>query len=175
MDKQYTILDLSEEFEKDKQLIRRRLSKLGIKSINRDVREYPNDPLKYNHDAYIQLAKDFGISNSNTQQHADDTRSNTPKHTNDTQSNTQQHADDIGKNRLIEVLERELEHSKDKLEKAEQEKVNLYKLLDQQQQLSLNDKNKIEMLELEIKEHNHLEEILEEKTKWYNIFKRRKK
>lgn len=183
--KQYTILDLSELFEKDKQLIRRRLTKLGIKAINKGIREYANEPLQYDHNAYIELAKDFGVSNSkidqptddtqsNTQQYANDTQSNTQKHTNDTQCNTQIHADDIGRDKLIEVLERELEHSKIKLQRAEQEKDNLYRLLDQQQQLSLNDKNKIETLELELKESNYPEQTLEEKPKWYNIFKRRK-
>lgn len=161
---EYTILDFAEEFGKNKQLVRRRLFDLQIESINKDKREYSNEPLRYNYDAYIELAKDFGVSKSNTRQHTDDT-----------QSNTQQYTNYIGKDKLIEVLERELEHSKSKLEKAEQEKDNLYRLLNQQQQLSFNDKNKIEVLELEIKENADPKPIFEKKTRWYNIFKRRKK
>ncbi|QSX06640.1 hypothetical protein JYG23_04070 [Sedimentibacter sp. zth1] len=78
-----------------------------------------------------------------------DTRCNTRDTHNDTQSNTRQYAENSSKDKLIEILERELKHSKDKLEKAKQEKENLYKLLSQQQQLSLSDKNKIKVLELE--------------------------
>lgn len=169
--KTYTILDLSEEFGKDKQLIRRRIAKLKIQSINKNTREYSNDPLEYSKKSYIELADYFGVSKSNTR----DTH-------NDKQSNTQQYTDDSNKNKLIEILERELEHSKSKLEKAEQEKDNLYRLLDQQQRLSLSDKNKIEILELELKENSNPIEILEEKEiekkeskkpKWYDIFKKK--
>ena len=98
--------------------------------------------------------------------------------------NTRQYSENSSKDKLIEVLERELKHSKDKLEKSEQEKENLYKLLSQQQQLSLSDKNKIIVLELEIEEVKGLEieadkrdsnELnKEEKPKWYDIFKRKR-
>ena len=46
-------------------------------------------------------------------------------------------------------------------------------LLDQQQRLSLSDRNKIIALELEIEEVEEEKEI-EKKSKWYNIFKRKK-
>ena len=46
-------------------------------------------------------------------------------------------------------------------------------LLDQQQRLSLNDRNKIENLELEIKETK--EESREVKIKWYDAFKKNKR
>lgn len=156
-EKTYTLLDLAEDFGKDKQLIRRRISRLKIESINKETRKYYNNPLIYNHEAYLELAKDFGISKSNTH-------------------DTQQYTKNLSGDKLIEVLERELKHSKDRLEKAEKEKESLYKLLSQQQQLSLNDKNKIKILELEIEEVKELgsEEELkkEEKTKWYDFFKR---
>lgn len=169
--KKYTILDLSEEFGKDKQLIRRRIAKLKLQSINKNTREHSNDPLEYNQKTYIELADYFGVSKSNTRD----------AH-NDTQSNTQQYTDDSNKNKIIEILERELEHSKSKLEKAEQEKDNLYRLIDQQQRLSLSDKNKIETLELELKENSNPIEMFKEeeietkeyrKPKWYDIFKKK--
>lgn len=183
MEKKYTILDFSEEFNKDKQLIRRRLSKLEIKAMNRDQREYENEPLKYNYEAYLKLAKDFGVLNIEKDQHEDDTQCNTHDMQNDTQCNAHRYADNMVKDKIIEILERELEHSKVKLEKAEQEKDNLYRLLNQQQQLSLSDKNKIEILELELKENIDPVEAFEEKKiekkefnnkKWYDVFKRKK-
>lgn len=171
--KTYTILDLAEEFGKDKQVIRRRIAKFKLQSINKDTREYSNDPLEYDYEAYLELANDFCVSKSNTR----DTQ-------NDMRINTRQYAENSSKDKLIEVLERELKHSKDKLEKSEQEKENLYKLLSQQQQLSLSDKNKIRVLELEIEEVKELEieadkrdsdELnKEEKPKWYDIFKRKR-
>ena len=49
------------------------------------------------------------------------------------------------KDELIQVL-------KDQLQVANEEKKELRKLLDQQQQLNLSDKNRVERLELELKE-----------------------
>lgn len=162
-DKTYTVLDLAEIFGKDKQLIRRRIIKLKLVAINKNTREHINEALIYNHDAYIALANELGkldIKNDNTYETRNDMRGNTDK---------------LNRDRLIEILERELKYSKDKLEKAEQEKESLYRLLSQQQQLSLNDKNKIKILELEIeeiKEPKVDEEAEQEKNfKWYNIFR----
>lgn len=195
-DKEYTILDFSEKFRKDKQLIRRKLSKLGVKAINKDTREYNNEPLQYDYKAYIELAKSFGLSHDIREDHENETQNNTQQHTSDTPNDTQQHTDSTSKNRLIEVLERELEHAKSMLEKAEREKDNLYRLLSQQQQLSLNDKSKIKLLELKLEDadackneeteqefkgvYDSKVEVFEDenkehkKAKWYDIFKRNK-
>ncbi len=172
-EKIYTILDLAEEFGKDKQSIRRRIARLRLQSLNKDTRKYSNDPLEYNYETYLELAKDFGVSKSSTS----DTHNNAP-------NDTLKYDENLSKDKLIEVLERELKHSKEKLEKSDQEKENLYKLLSQQQQLSLIDKNKIKVLELEIEEVKGLEieadkrdsdELnKEEKPKWYDIFKRKR-
>lgn len=170
-DKIYTILDLAEEFDKDKQSIRRAIARLKLESINKDKREYSNDPLKYNHKTYLELAKDFRVSKSDTR----DTH-------NDTRFDTHQYAKDPDKDKLIEILERELKHSKNKLEKAEQEKEILYRLLSQQQQLSLSDQNKIKTLELKGEESERDQEKEgddekiqpKRKRKWYDFFKRDK-
>lgn len=174
-DKNYTISELSEEFKKDKQLIRRRLSKLGIKPVNKETREHINEPLEYNQNAYLELSNLFKVSKSSKTEEKND------RHVtrDDTQSNTHQKEEKSNKEILIEVLERELKHSKEKLEKAEQEKENLYILLSQQQQLSLSDRNKIKTLEIELEEtskesfEEEKKEIIAEniKTKWYEFWK----
>lgn len=159
MDKRvYTILDLAEEFGKDKQLIRRKILGLKLKSINKDSRQYSNEPLEYDHSIYVELSKAFGVSNSNT-----------GVIHNDTQTNTEKHEEDSNKDKLIEVLERELKHSKYKLENAEKEKESLMRLLDQQQQLSLKSSQKIELLEYKVKEEKR--EDNKKKKKWYDLFK----
>lgn len=48
-DNVYTIKKLCDELNQPRQKIRRRLEKLGIKSINEDTRVYKNDPLEYDH------------------------------------------------------------------------------------------------------------------------------
>lgn len=150
-DKVYTLLDLAEEFGKDKQFIRRRISRLKLRAINKDSREHINEPLEYDHYTYLELAKELGVSNfkeDKTNETRDDTRSNTRE----TRDDTQELSENINKDKVIEILERELKHSKDKLKKSEEEKENLMRLLDQQQRLSLQANNRIELLTLEIEE-----------------------
>ena len=69
-------------------------------------------------------------------------------------------------NRLIEQLQEDLKHERERT-------ANLERLLDQQQRLSLSDRNKIIALELEIEEVEEEKEI-EKKSKWYHIFRRKK-
>lgn len=157
--KVYTILDLAEELGKDKQFIRRKIMSLNLKSINKSSRKHSNEPLKYDYNSYVELAKELGVSNSNTHDMQSDVHSSTQKHT-----------ETLGKDKLIEILERELKHSKDKLKNAEEEKQNLMKLLDQQQRLSLNANQKIE--KLEYKEKENKEE--KKKGKWYDFLIRNK-
>lgn len=63
----YTLLHLSEIFGETKQTIRRRIAKLNLKSINRETREYSNQPLKYDYDTYLALARDFGLTSTYVQ------------------------------------------------------------------------------------------------------------
>ena len=119
----YTITRLADELQKTRQNVRRRIKKLDIKALNEDIRVYQTEPLEYDKVTYLKLAESFGISVCNT---------------NDI-------ADDIVKDELIQVL-------KDQLQVANEEKKELRKLLDQQQQLNLSDKNRVERLELELKE-----------------------
>lgn len=157
--KTYTILEISKEFNKDKQVIRRLIARLNIEPINKDTRAFINDPLLFSNKAYMLLAKELSISTSDTL----DTQKDTP----DTHSDTQEKKEDLPKDKLIEVLERELEHSKERLEKSEQEKESLMQLLDQQQRLTLQANHKIELLE-----DPEQQEDLKHKGKWYSIFKK---
>ena len=159
IDKNYTILELSEEFTKDKQLIRRRLSRLGIKPINKDTRQHIHEPLEYSKKAFIELSNLFQVSNisENKKKHdtpvtRNDTRNDTHVTHDDTQNNTHQKEDKSSEQLLIEVLERELKHSKEKLEIAEKEKENLLKLLDQQQQLQLDSQKQLNQFKIEYNE-----------------------
>ncbi len=123
----YTITRLADELQKTRQNVRRRIKKLDIKALNEDTRVYQTEPLEYDKVTYLKLAESFGISVCNTNDIANDI------------------ADDIVKDELIQVL-------KDQLQVANEEKKELRKLLDQQQQLNLSDKNRVERLELELKE-----------------------
>lgn len=176
-DKVYTLLDLAEEFGKDKQFIRRRISRLKLRAINKDSREHINEPLEYDHQAFLKLSEELGVSKfkkDKANETRDDTRSDTHEtsdDTHETRDDTQKLSDDINKDKVIEVLERELEHSKDKLRKSEEEKETLMRLLDQQQRLSLQANQKIEILES--KDQEIKEEIKDgEKKKWWQIFKK---
>ena len=175
-DKVYTLLDLAEEFGKDKQFIRRRISRLKLRAINKDSREHINEPLEYDHQAFLKLSEELGVSKfkkDKANETRDDTRSDTYEtrdDTHETRDDTQKLSDDINKDKVIEVLERELEHSKDKLRKSEEEKETLMRLLDQQQRLSLQANQKIEILES--KDQEIKEEIKDDKKrKWWQFFK----
>lgn len=153
----YTIKRLSKELGQASQNIRRRIVKLDIKAINQDKRTYKNDPLKYSYQNFIELADDFGVSVSNTKV----TQSNTNSNTKVIQSNT----DDISKDDLIEVL-------KEQLDVANKSRENLERLLDQQQQLNLSDRNKIKFLEIELGDFTKSKD--EKNTSiWKNIFRRK--
>lgn len=119
----YTITRLSDELQKTRQNIRRRIEKLDIEALNEDTRAYQTEPLEYDKLTYLELAESFGISIADTDDDSNDT----------------------SQDELIQVL-------KDQLEVANEEKKELRKLLDQQQQLNMSDKSRIELLELEIEE-----------------------
>ncbi len=154
--KKYTISDLSNEFKESKQVVRRRIDSLQIESINRDTRKFPNEPLEYTFESYKKLAESFGVD-VKVQTTDDDTQQHAKTHNDDTQRYAQDAENNVNQEIIIEILERELEHSKEKLSKAEQEKEKLYQLLDQQQQLSLSDRNKIDSLELELEDQRKKE------------------
>ncbi len=169
--KTYSISELSKVFNQNKQVVRRRIDSLHIEAVNRDTRAFPNEPLKYDLNSYEKLADSFGVKIDESFQ-KDDTQQHAKIRDDDTQRYAQYAENNANQEVIIEILERELKHSKEKLTRAEEEKEKLYQLLDQQQQLSLSDRNKINSLELElnnlrspqISSNNEKEPIIEEKT-----------
>lgn len=165
-EKIYTIKNLCDELNQPRQRIRRRLEKLEIKAINEDIRTYENEPLEYDYQTFLKLAEEFSV-----QIDKNDCTESVQQCTTCEQNRT---ADETSKDKLIKVLENQLEE-------ANKSRANLEKLLDQQQQLTLISDRKIEALKLEFekkemekKTNNEISK--KEKSKWYEfLFKKRTK
>ena len=165
-EKNYTIKNLCNELNQPRQKVRRRLEKLDIKAINEDARIHGNEPLEYDHQAFLKLAKEFDVKINNTECTASVQQR--------TANEQQRTAEETSKDRLIEVLEKQLEE-------ANKSRANLEKLLDQQQQLTLVSNKKIELLRLELEEKESEKQIDEginkeeikkdEKKKWWQFFR----
>ena len=165
-EKIYTIKNLCNELNQPRQKVRRRLEKLDIKAINEDTRIHENEPLEYDHQAFLKLAKEFDVKINNTECTA-----SVQQRTANEQHRT---AEETSKDKLIKVLEKQLEE-------ANKSRANLEKLLDQQQQLTLVSNKKIELLRLELEEKESEKQIDEginkeemkkdEKKKWWQFFR----
>lgn len=165
-EKIYTIKNLCDELNQPRQKVRRRIEKLDIKAINEDTRIHENEPLEYDHQAFLKLAKEFDVKINNT-----DCTASVQQRTTNEQHRT---AEERSKDKLIKVLEKQLEE-------ANKSRANLEKLLDQQQQLTLVSNKKIESLRLELEEKESEKQIDEEitkeeikvneKKKWWQFFK----
>ena len=157
----YTIKNLCDELNQPRQKIRRRLKKLEIKAINEDTRTYENEPLEYDYQAFLKLAEEFDIRIDNK----DCTASVQQRTTNEQHRTTEE----TSKDKLIKVLEKQLEE-------ANKSRTNLEKLLDQQQQLTLISNKKLEALRLELEDSEVEDKNSEQKKKrkWYDIFNRNK-
>ena len=149
----YTIKNLCDELNHPRQKIRRRLEKLEIKAINEDTRTYENEPLEYDHQAFLKLAEEFDVRIDNKECTASVQQRTT----------NEQHltAEETSKDKLIKVLEEQLEESN-------KSRANLEKLLDQQQQLTLISNKKIESLKLQIEENKDSSTT---KKKWWHFLK----
>ena len=165
-EKIYTIKNLCNELNQPRQKVRRRIEKLDIKAINDDTRIHENEPLEYDHQAFLKLAKEFDVKINNTECTA-----SVQHRTANEQYRT---AEETSKDKLIKVLEKQLEE-------ANKSRANLEKLLDQQQQLTLVSNKKIESLRLELEEKESEKQIDEginkeemkkdEKKKWWQFFR----
>ncbi|EAC3880319.1 DUF536 domain-containing protein [Listeria monocytogenes] len=165
-EKIYTIKNLCNELNQPRQKVRRRIEKLDIKAINDDTRIHENEPLEYDHQAFLKLAKEFDVKINNTECTA-----SVQQRTANEQHRT---AEETSKDKLIMVLEKQLEE-------ANKSRANLEKLLDQQQQLTLVSNKKIELLRLELEEKESEKQIDEginkeemkkdEKKKWWQFFR----
>lgn len=165
-EKIYTIKNLCNELNQPRQKVRRRIEKLDIKAINEDTRIHENEPLEYDHQAFLKLAKEFDVKINNTECTA-----SVQRRTANEQHRT---AEETSKDKLIMVLEKQLEE-------ANKSRANLEKLLDQQQQLTLVSNKKIESLRLELEEKESEKQIDEginkeeikkdKKKKWWQFFR----
>lgn len=165
-EKIYTIKNLCNELNQPRQKVRRRIEKLDINAINEDIRIHENEPLEYDHQAFLKLAKEFNVKINNTECTA-----SVQQRTANEQHRT---AEETSKDKLIKVLEKQLEE-------ANKSRANLEKLLDQQQQLTLVSNKKIELLRLELEEKESEKQIDEginkeevkkdEKKKWWQFFR----
>ena len=165
-EKIYTIKNLCNELNQPRQKVRRRIEKLDIKAINEDTRIHENEPLEYDHQAFLKLAKEFDVKINNTECTA-----SVQQRTANEQHRT---AEETSKDKLIMVLEKQLEE-------ANKSRANLEKLLDQQQQLTLISNKKLESLKLEFEEKesekqtdegiNKEEMKKNEKKKWWQFFR----
>ena len=154
-EKIYTIKNLCDELNQPRQKVRRRLEKLDIKATNEDTRIHENEPLEYDHQAFLKLAKEFDVKINNTECTA-----SVQQRTANEQHRT---AEETSKDKLIKVLEKQLEE-------ANKSRANLEKLLDQQQQLTLISNKEFESLKLEFEVKEQLTK--KQEKKWYQIFKR---
>ena len=152
-EKIYTIKNLCNELNQPRQKVRRRIEKLDIKATNEDTRIHENEPLEYDHQAFLKLAKEFNVKINNTECTA-----SVQQRTANEQHRT---AEETSKDKLIMVLEKQLEE-------ANKSRANLEKLLDQQQQLTLISNKKIESLKLQIEENKDSSTT---KKKWWHFFK----
>lgn len=165
-EKIYTIKNLCNELNQPRQKVRRRIEKLDIKAINEDTRIHGNEPLEYDHQVFLKLAEEFDVRIDNKECTASVQQRTT----------NEQHraAEETSKDKLIKVLE-------EQLEEANKSRANLEKLLDQQQQLTLVSNKKIESLRLELEERESEKQIDEginkeemkkdEKKKWWQFFR----
>ena len=154
-EKIYTIKNLCNELNQPRQKVRRRIEKLDINAINEDTRIHENEPLEYDHQAFLKLAKEFDVKINNTECTA-----SVQQRTANEQHRT---AEETSKDKLIKVLE-------EQLEEANKSRANLEKLLDQQQQLTLISNKELESLKLEFEVKEQLTK--KQEKKWYQIFKR---
>ena len=163
-EKIYTIKNLCNELNQPRQKVRRRIEKLDIKAINDDTRIHENEPLEYDHQAFLKLAKEVNVKINNTECTA-----SVQQRTANEQHRT---AEETSKDKLIMVLEKQLEE-------ANKSRANLEKLLDQQQQLTLISNRKIEALKLEFEKKEMKKKVgnginKKEKTKWYEFLFKKK-
>lgn len=172
-EKIYTIKNLCNELNQPRQKVRRRIEKLDIKAINDDTRIHENEPLEYDHQAFLKLAKEFDVKINNTECTAS-VQQRTANEQHRTANEQHRTAEETSKDKLIMVLEKQLEE-------ANKSRANLEKLLDQQQQLTLVSNKKIELLRLELEEKESEKQIDEginkeemkkdEKKKWWQFFR----
>ena len=186
--KTYTILEIADELITTKSRVSRSISKLKFKANNENERIHKNSPKNYSSSVKELVMIDLMsvTERSVAQQSALQERINKVKSDKatyktlkeDVKEKAQQSAPTLKAERF-EAQQEIIDVLKTQLNKANDEKENLLRLLDQQQRLSLHDRNKIELLETEVKKNtkeeiNESENAVVKKSRWYNAWKRNK-
>ena len=193
MKKTYMMGDIAKELAVHKTTVFRSVKELEIEAINENSRKYENSPKKYSEESkqliianLIEEEKRTEAQKKALQEHFKTLRNDSETiKINNTEVVDEEYKGDLGalqehngnvSNKIISLLESQLEAKDKELDRAYQEKQDLIRLLDQQQRLSLQANQKIEILELEIKEtledENEEEKHETKKTKWYDDIKK---
>lgn len=144
--KNYTILEISEELNTNKTQIRRIIKENNVVAINETTREHKYIAKLYNHLDLRLIREKLNGTSSETESK---------------QSETESKHEDLA----TQILREELSEAKKQLERAYEEKKDLLKLLNQQQQLQLNTQKQLEQFKLEYKEKDS-EENLKKNKNW---------
>lgn len=192
MGKTYLMGDIAKELAIHKTTVFRSIKELEIEAINENSRKYENSPKKYSEEAkkliianLVEEEQRTEMQNKALQEHFETLRnvSETMEADNGKVSDDeteerfkafQEHNGNVS-SKVIELLESQLEAKDKELDRAYQEKQDLIRLLDQQQQLSLQANRKIEMLEnkeREITEEPEKDEP-QKKRRWFDFFFKR--
>ena len=156
--KNYTILEISEELNTNKTQIRRIIKENNVIAINETTREHKYIAKLYNNLDLSLIREKLNGTSAETKSEQSETKSE--------QSETKSEHEDLA----TQILREELSEAKKQLERAYEEKKDLIKLLDQQQQLQLNTQKQVEQFKLEYKEKDG-EEKFQKKKNW-NFWKR---
>ena len=151
--KKYTILEIAEELNTNKTQIRRIIKENNVVAINETTREHKYIAKLYNNSDLRFIRAKLNGTFSETESEQNETESE--------QSETESKYEDLA----THILREELFEAKKQLERAYEEKKDLMKLLDQQQQLQLNTQKQLEQLKLEYKE-NDSEVKFQKKKNW---------
>lgn len=185
--KKYTILEIADELITTKSRVSRSISKLKLEANNENERIHKNSPKNYSSSVKELVMIDLMsvTERSVAQQSALQERINKVKSDKPTSKTTKEDIKDkaqqsapTSKAERFEAQQEIIDVLKTQLNKANDEKENLLRLLDQQQRLSLHDRKKIELLETEVEkkteeEINESDNVVIKKSRWYNFFKKR--
>ena len=172
--KDYTVKEIAELLEVSKPTVQKMINDLGIEFITKGKRDR-----FYTEDNVIEVIKainpNFDLSkiiektakNENEPQNEEENTENTEKDNANTEKDRK--IEDL-QMQLLETLQKQIADQQKQLESKDQEIQQLHKLLDQQQILTLQANQKIELLE---NRQDDPEEVYE--RSWFGLFKKVKK
>lgn len=170
--KTYLISEIAEDLKENKAMIRRTIKRLGLQEVNKSRREHANSPKKYSladkklieahltPDSKRTVAQHEAIQEYQERYSSDTTRKKASEQDLNQESDTEAHLNNDGaiQERYTNLLERYntqedmISLLKQQLEQAHNDKTDLIRLLDQQQHLNLTAQDKLETLQIELKE-----------------------